>query len=56
MDKLELTKLKDALGSVGLLEIVKTQNVTIFAPTDEAMAQYEQEEVSGICSFFQRAI
>lgn len=51
MDKLELTKLKDALGSVGLLEIVKTQNVTIFAPTDEAMAQYEQEERSKLASY-----
>ena len=45
IDKLELSKLKDALISVGLLEVVKTQNVTVFAPTNEAMEKYEEEEV-----------
>ena len=45
IDKLELSKLKDALISVGLLEVVKTQNMTVFAPTNEAMEKYEEEEV-----------
>ena len=46
VEKLGLIKLKDALESVGLLDILKTQNMTIFAPTDEAMAVYEKEEVT----------
>jgi len=51
IDKLGLEKLKDALVSVGLLEVVKTQNMTVFAPTDEAMAKYEQEERSKLASY-----
>lgn len=51
VEKLGLIKLKDALASVGLLDILKTQNMTIFAPTDEAMAQYEEEERNKLASY-----
>jgi len=44
IEKLGLNKLKDALSSVGLDDVIKSQNVTIFAPTDDAFDQYEDEE------------
>jgi uncharacterized surface protein with fasciclin (FAS1) repeats len=45
IEKLGLTKLKDALESVGLSDVLTTQNVTIFAPSDEAMTRFEEQEV-----------